>query len=358
LHQYAFSDNLLSALKFKFMPRPAKPMPPLWRIKEMFAITDQYPSGLMWAADIKGYSAGDPAGRLHPRSGFYKVFIDGTEYLAHRIVYYMRTGRSPDNHAVEHLPSNRTKDNRRELKVIYSNGDVKKGVHILEPMERKMRSQPDESFVFIQDISVLSDEELNEKGYYRGFPCAFGHTIRNTKEHWCYHCIMRIKSRLCGLDVNYINIHYKSKAYAFWKKVNIGQSNECWNIKTKGKLSPRRICFPSYRSEFSTQKAELVTPHKIAYQTTWGDIGSSIVTHTCKNKWCCNPLHLQSRWNQGYPPDAVMPFVLEFDPKKLMAVGRAKRLNREDELLQTIYRKTIISPYEVEAREQSKTQVK
>jgi hypothetical protein len=53
-----------------------------------------------------------------------------------------------------------------------------------------------------------------------------------------------------------------------------------------------------------------------------------------------------------------MPFVLEFDPKKLMAVGRAKRLNREDELLQTIYRMTITSPYEVEAREQSKTQVK
>ena len=39
--------------------------------------------------------------------------------MAHRIVYYLRTGQSPDFHSVQHAFSNKTKDNRLELRATY-----------------------------------------------------------------------------------------------------------------------------------------------------------------------------------------------------------------------------------------------
>ena len=39
--------------------------------------------------------------------------------MVHRIVYYLRTGRCPDYHSVQHTFSNKNKDNRLELKATY-----------------------------------------------------------------------------------------------------------------------------------------------------------------------------------------------------------------------------------------------
>jgi len=90
-------------------------MPPLWRLHQLFRLSDKYPSGLEWALAKAGYEVGEQAGRLVRCSGYYRVCVDNQPYLAHRIVYYMRTGELPNNYDVKHESSNKTKDNRLEL---------------------------------------------------------------------------------------------------------------------------------------------------------------------------------------------------------------------------------------------------
>lgn len=90
-----------------FMSRDYKPMPPLWRIKEVVALSDESPSGLIYVKKNK------PVKRLHKHSGYYLVSIDADVYQAHRIVYYLRTGECPDHCCISHQDKN--KDNRQEL---------------------------------------------------------------------------------------------------------------------------------------------------------------------------------------------------------------------------------------------------
>ena len=101
------------------MSRNYKEMPGLWRIQELFELSDKYPSGLVWAIDKAGYKKGDAAGKLNKTNKYYFVSIDNDSYMAHRIVYYLRTGQSPDFHSVQHAFSNKTKDNRLELRATY-----------------------------------------------------------------------------------------------------------------------------------------------------------------------------------------------------------------------------------------------
>jgi hypothetical protein len=53
------------------------------------------------------------------------VSVDNEAYLAHRIVYYLRTKKSPDTHGVQHNFSNKLKDNRLELRATYRNTFIK-----------------------------------------------------------------------------------------------------------------------------------------------------------------------------------------------------------------------------------------
>ena len=66
-----------------------------------------------------GYKKGDVAGKLNKTNKYYFISIDNESYMAHRIVYYLRTGKSPDYHSVQHTFSNRNKDNRLELRATY-----------------------------------------------------------------------------------------------------------------------------------------------------------------------------------------------------------------------------------------------
>ena len=90
-------------------------LPPLWRLHQLFRLSDQYPSGLEWAVAKAGYEVGEQAGRLIRSTGYYRVCVDNQTYQAHRIVYYMRTGELPNHYDVKHESSNKTKDNRLEL---------------------------------------------------------------------------------------------------------------------------------------------------------------------------------------------------------------------------------------------------
>tara|TARA_B100001250_G_scaffold124823_1_gene106098 strand:- start:4212 stop:4535 length:324 start_codon:yes stop_codon:yes gene_type:complete len=103
------------------MPRNYKKMPKLWRLKELFKISEEYPTGLEWLINKAGYKKGDCAGKINTSNGYYFVSIDNESYMAHRIVYYLRTEKCPDNYSVIHSFSNKLKDNRLELKPAFYN---------------------------------------------------------------------------------------------------------------------------------------------------------------------------------------------------------------------------------------------
>ena len=135
------------------------------------------------------------------------------------------------------------------------------------------------AFRFVACIDDLSDDELDAKGYYRGFVCPHNHYIRDKERHWCYHCVHKIQSNLCGFDINYLNVEYKARYQKLWAKVTRGTAEECWTIESPGPYTPKRICMPSYRSAYSHQKAENLSFHKAIYNCAWGDIGNMVVTH-------------------------------------------------------------------------------
>ncbi len=101
------------------MSRNYKQMPELWRIEELFELSDEYPSGLAWKINKASYKKGDAVGKLNKTNNYYFVSIDNESYMVHRIVYYLRTHRCPDYHSVQHTFSNKNKDNRLELKATY-----------------------------------------------------------------------------------------------------------------------------------------------------------------------------------------------------------------------------------------------
>lgn len=107
-----------------FMSRVYREMPPLWRIEELLELTDEHPSGLRWIEKGKFVT------RIDKPTGYYKVSIDNELFLAHRIVYYLRTGECPDNHAVVHDRFNTEKDNRLDLLIRYK---MRPERHYLDP---------------------------------------------------------------------------------------------------------------------------------------------------------------------------------------------------------------------------------
>jgi hypothetical protein len=90
-------------------------MPPLWRVEELLLLSDQYPSGLEWRVKKACNPAGSQAGRLNKTTGYYMVCIDNVVYLAHRVVYYLRTGVDPVKTDILHETLNKDKDNRKKL---------------------------------------------------------------------------------------------------------------------------------------------------------------------------------------------------------------------------------------------------
>lgn len=197
------------------------------------------------------------------------------------------------------------------------------------------------TFVYLKDVDSLSDEELDAKGYYRGYPCAHDHVIRDKQMHWCYHCAAKIRDNICGFDINYMNANYKHKYAALWAKIPVGHLEDCWEAPT---ITNKRLCMPSYRSAYSSQNSSNVTVHKIIYQCAWGDIGAMFVTRVCGNKKCLNPLHLISSWNRTFPPGLISPFEYEFKAEKLMQFAQVREQKQLQLLRERKYKHTIQHP--------------
>lgn len=204
---------------------------------------------------------------------------------------------------------------------------------------------PDTLFRYVPEIESLSDQELEEHKYYRGYPCAHGHVIRDAAKHWCYHCAQKISSNVCGFDVNYLHHDYKVKYASLWKRMPVGFPQDCWLMNQGENKTPARVCLPSYRSGYSKQKSENVNIHKAIYQCAWGDVGSLQVTRLCGDKRCCNPLHLVSSWNRNLPPKTISPLEIEFKAEKLMLYGKRNREQKSmDSVLKKDYKMAITDP--------------
>jgi hypothetical protein len=204
-------------------------------------------------------------------------------------------------------------------------------------------------FRFVPNIDALPTPDLRKHLYYRGAPCAHGHVIRDVNDHWCYHCVQKIVSNVCGFDINYLHVDYKVKYETLWKRLQIASFSECWDqqqIKS-------RFCFPSYRSFWSKQKSENVCTHKLVYQCAWGDVGSLTVKRLCGNPDCLNPLHMVSKWNNNVPPNKIIPFFTTFDYAKLAyAASRETQGAALDIPTQQQFKKSITYPTLVEYPEE------
>lgn len=168
---------------------------------------------------------------------------------------------------------------------------------------------------------------LEEADYYNGYPCPFGHTIRDAKKHWCYHCAIKIQSNNCGLDINYIDPRYRDRLMQIWNEIEIGELDGCWHLRSQDLSSNRlpRTNLPSYRSLSAGRVADNVPYARAIYMSCWGDAGSLRVTHRCDDPLCLNPLHLVTSLNRSCPPRHFVYFELEYKANKLLMV--AKHLN-------------------------------
>ncbi len=105
-------DNTTSLVS---MARTYQKMLPLWWLQEQVELSDGYPSGLVWRSEGRYHKPGEMAGTQRLDGRYYYVFLAGTRYTAHRIVYYLRTGEDPGTADVMHGADNPARDNRLEL---------------------------------------------------------------------------------------------------------------------------------------------------------------------------------------------------------------------------------------------------
>ena len=223
-------------------------------------------------------------------------------------------------------------------------------------MSTHLPGRPARSVAAIADLNfrLFNPEQgtAEEQGFYHGFPCHLGHTLRDQKNHWCHDCAKRIKSNVSGLDISFIHSDYRRRLVSILDMVRQTIDDDldptaCWDV---GKSASARYNYPSYRSQTSRRKNDLIMLKKIMYQSFWGDVGKLYVTrdqNVCQTPGCVNPLHLSStlhmttyRHNHSFHY-----FDLDYNPQKLMLMDKSMLYGLSiDEILSKVYRSTIRDP--------------
>ena len=85
---------------------PYKPLPPLELLQELFEISPDSPSGLIWRSSRSNcIKVGQIAGRKNNK-GYWdvRIKVDTSKlYKTHRIVYFMQTQKDPETAQVDHI---------------------------------------------------------------------------------------------------------------------------------------------------------------------------------------------------------------------------------------------------------------
>ncbi len=124
-----------------------KPLPPLKRLNELFEVVEIPPekygvwSGLVRRENRGGQRAGNVAGSPRPNPNNtgrvdWKVKVDGVQYLASRLIYFMAYGEDPGNVEVDHEDQNWLNNNAWNLRLDVA-GDIQK---VNSPMYRNNTS--------------------------------------------------------------------------------------------------------------------------------------------------------------------------------------------------------------------------
>lgn len=88
----------------------------------------------------------------------------------------------------------------------------------------------------------------------------------------------------------------KNTPESFWKKVQIGEPDQCWPFMGKP--------FSSGYGQITFNGRNRRT-HQVAYELTKGPLNGMMVLHTCDNRICCNPRHLYLGTHQKNMDDMV-----------------------------------------------------
>ena len=126
-----------------------RPLPPLERLSEQLEVVEIPPdkygvwSGLVWKVNKRGRGAriGSAAGtpgrcNTNPDRIDWKVWVDGVQYLASRIIYFMTYGKDPGESEVDHKDQNWLNNNAENLRL-----DVNGGIQdVNKPMQRNNTS--------------------------------------------------------------------------------------------------------------------------------------------------------------------------------------------------------------------------
>jgi len=75
----------------------------------------------------------------------------------------------------------------------------------------------------------------------------------------------------------------------FWSKVKKGSPDECWEWQAS-------YGSKGYGQSWWKPAGRAIGAHRVAYMLTHGEIPKDLqIAHTCHNKRCCNPAHLEAQ---------------------------------------------------------------
>ena len=166
--------------------------------------------------------------------------------------------------------------------------------------------------------------------YY--FQCPHSHRLRDNDCMWCEPCVRKIIANVCGLDINFLEISYRTPnvvALLQSLPVHLGP-DACWPIPdatnpNKRLTLPYPYSFWGDERDFDRKKptSRKYNYRRALYFLFWGDVGEARITRNtpphgpCTDPNCCNPLHMVSVFNVMPQPRDFAYLNLEVDYDKL-----------------------------------------
>ena len=93
------------------------------RAKQLFDYNPETGS-LTWKVQRRGRALkGSEAGTLHPK-GYVRVSVDNVDYLAHRIIWALTNGETPENAVIDHVNGNPSDNRLNNLRLTTPQGNV------------------------------------------------------------------------------------------------------------------------------------------------------------------------------------------------------------------------------------------